>query len=451
MRSVLALALLVACGGAMDDAPEPKRPALAAKDLIPKHKRGWDQLDKAAKQATAAFADEYAAWLGDAKTPRRAVAGLATLARDRGAKLLDPDARPQHADGNTFYFTGSGGDAAAFVRIGARPIEEGLRIVVVSVDAPHLVLKQQPVFDKAGFAMLDLQPYGDPKLESWLARPMALYLYSADGPVDLVIGEDPDGPVLVVPDLLPHLSGKVQHKAIVDSPERMNAVAASSNEALLQFLAGHGVDEKVLVAAETSLVPAGPPIFVGVDRALLAGHGHAHRSLAYGAVRALFDADQLHQSAAVIIVSRSRAGDEGNSGTAFARTAMTRMLGAFADDGENLDVLAIRRIYMRSAALIAGALEGVANSGVILHPRADDALPAATRRVVDSFKASGAQYQISGKNPGWGHPSRDLATLDLDVVEIALPVKGVGTPLELMSTLDLYQGYVACRGWLSGQ
>jgi len=307
------------------------------------------------------------------------------------------------------------------------------------------------VFEKAGFAMLDLQPYGDAELESWLVRPMALYLYSADGPIDLVVGEDPDGPVLVVPDLLPHLAGKVQQDAIVDSPERMNAVAASSNEALWQFLASHGVDAKVLASADTSLVPAGPPSFVGVDRAMIAGHGHAHRSLAYGAVRGLFDADSVQQTAAVIVVSRSQAGDEGNSGTAFAQTAMTRVLRAFADDGAGLDVLGIRRIYAQSAALIAGAIEGSMNSGVALHPRADDALPVAFRKAIDSFDSSGAQYQLSDKNPGWSHPSRDLATLDLDVIEIALPIKRIGAPLELLSTLDLYQGYVACRGWLSGQ
>jgi aspartyl aminopeptidase len=437
------------CGGAMADG-EPGT-AATAEQLAPKHKRGWEALDDAAKLQVAALADDYAAWLADAKTPRRAVTGLIALASKHGATALDDDAAP--AAGKSFYLVAPGGDAVAFVRVGARPVEEGVRIAIASVDAPHLKLKQQPVYEDAALAMLDTRPYGDIDLASWLVHPLALYVYAArpgavGKAVEIVVGEDDADPVLVVPDLLPHLARHVQHRAIVDSPERMNAVAAASTAALAGELAARGIDEDTFRDADAVLVPAGPPRFIGVDRALIAGYGHSNRALAFAAVRGLFDGDPPTHTAIVLAVSRSHAGDEGNSSTmAFAPSAMSQVLRALASDGGALDVLGVRRVYASSAALVAAPTGGVRNRGIAINPRRDDALPGALRRAIDSFEAAGAQWQISDEKPARGAVSRDLGTLDLDVVDVGLPTSGAGEPLELMSTLDLYQGYLACRAW----
>ena len=102
-----------------------------------------------------------------------------------------------------------------------------------------------------------------------------------------------------------------------------------------------------------------------------------------------------------------------------------------------------------SAAIVAGFVEGTRNQGIALNPRSDDALPGALRRVMTAFGAGSAQWHLSKAKLEWGAVSRDLATLDLDVVEVGLPSKGAGAPYELVSTLDLYQGYLACRGWLA--
>ena len=151
----------------------------------------------------------------------------------------------------------------------------------------------------------------------------------------------------------------------------------------------------------------------------------------------------------VVVVSRAHAYDEGNSGTAFVRSALSAAMRALAADGDDLDVLGARRIYARSAALVAGFVRAKRNRGIALNPRSDDALPAALRRVMDAFTAAEAQWQLSAAELQWGAASRELGTLDLDVVEVGLPTVGEGRPLELISTLDLYQGYLACRGWLS--
>jgi aspartyl aminopeptidase len=412
--------------------------------------RGWKAVDAAAHPRIHALADDYAAFLATAKTPRRAVAGLRAAFGEAAALDAGVAATP----GARYLLVGPGGDAAAFVVVGKRPVEEGVRIVVAAVDAPRLDLEPRPVFDHdAGFTMLDTVPYGDLDLAAWLARPLALYLYvsrpgAALGDLDLAIGEDDDDPVLIVPDLLPHLSRKAQRPDVVDSPERMNAIATRSRRALTAVLAGRGLDERDFAAAEAYLVPAGPPHRIGVDRALLAGYGHGHRALAYAAVRALGDAGAPHHTAVVIAVSKAQIGGTGASGRAFVRTALSRVIEALAEGGAELDVLDVRRIFGRSAMIIAEGYGGEPGHGLVLNPRGDDALPAAHRRVIDRLRGAGAQVQLVAEQ-NWWSPARALGTLDIDAVDVGLPIAGRGAPLELLSILDLYQAYLGSGGWLT--
>lgn len=423
-------------------------PAKAGKRI-----RGWQSVDTATYRRIDAFARDYVAYLGEAKTARKTVTELVEVFRQQDAIKLSKNLRPPRTPGSRFYFVGQNGDAAAFVRLGRRPLERGARIVIAAVEAPHIQLKQRPVYEKAGVAVFDTVVHGRVDMPSWLSRPLALHIYLArpgaqDGGLDVVIGEAADDPVLVIPDLLPHLSRKVQRNSIVDTPERLDAIAARSRRALLDALAGHGVEERSLAEAEVALVPAGRPVFVGVDRARIAGHGHGGRTLAYAAVRALADA-HVPERAAVVIVVRSASYSSGsNSGFAFVDTAMSRLLGALTEGGAKLDMLDTRRVYARSSAWVTGGARGAMESGLILTPLSDDALPRATRRVIDELERVGAPYQFDAR-AGWS-VSRSLMSLDIEVVDVSMPTVGGGAPTQLLSTLDLYHAWLSATAWLGG-
>lgn len=442
---------MVAAAARVDKAAEVK--SAGDKDvLFPEMTRGWDAVDDATAARVDQFARGYVDYLATAKTPRRAVTGLVELFAP-GAKELAVGERPERAPGSRYWFVSPGGEAAAFVRLGQAPIEQGARIIVVAVDAPRIDLKQSPGYTKAGLAMLDTVLYGRVALESWLARPLALYLHvarpGAQGQgLDVILGEDASGPVLSIPDLLPHLARKVQRRRVVDSPERMDAVIARSRTAWAEFLAGQGLDEATLTQAEASLVPAGAPEFIGVDRALVAGYGHSHRAFAYAAVRALVEAPATRGAAVVIVLSQTRAAGEGSSGWSFVKNAMSRLLAALSKQGQALDMLDTRRAYARSAAWVTTQLKGELGHGLIVNPRSDDTVPAATRAVIDCLTRAGAQYQMSEEG-GWG-PSRMLSALDMNAVDIAIPTRGPAEPMELMSTLDLYQAWLGATSWLAG-
>lgn len=459
MSRGLGTALLVAmtaCGASLDEsarsstAPAPKvAPTAAPTAKVKPGAKGWRAVSAAERKRIDRFASEYIAFLGRAKTTRRAIEQLTALfpgTRPLGGKRID--AQP----GSRYLIAGPGGKAAAFVLVGDRPIEEGARIVIASVDAPRVDLKQRPVYTgPGGFAMLDTVLYGAIELASWLTHPLALDIYvdrpgAAAGAARISVGNKAGDPVLVIPDLLPHLSRKIQRPAIVDSAERLDAIAAASQRKLFEFLRRNGVDAKLFASAEASLVPAAAPSFVGVDRGLVAGYGQSHRSLAYAAVKALAGSKRAHHTAIVIAIDGRENGYKGSAGTAFVGVALTTVFSALASGGDAVDMLTTRRIHARSAALMASSGGGKSNAGVVLNPSADDALPEATRRVLDSLATSGAHHQIAGKRRE--APARQLGTLDIDVLGIGLPVQGHGTPSELLSALDLYQARKAFKGWL---
>ncbi len=429
----------------------PRGDAAAAKaDFFPR-RRGWSAVDSEAATRIAGFAADYASYLAAAKTPRGAVAGLVAMFRE-GAAELKPGDRPTLASGGRFWFVNTGGDAAAFVVLGKEPLERGARIIVASIDSARIELKQKPVYTRAGFAMLDTVLHGDIDMKSWLSRPMALHVhvYRPGAPIrglDVIVGEAADDPVLSIPDLLPHLSGRVQRKRIVDSPERMDAIAAASRRALSEFLAARGMDERTFAQAESLLVPAGPPEFVGVDRALLAGYGHGHRALAYAALRALIATKTPRRSAVVIVIGRLHRGTGGISGIPFIKNSLSRLLYSLSGQGPGLDILETRRFYARSHALVSGAVSGVLDSGLSLNPLSDDALPQAVRRVIDAMDRAGVMYQLGKRRHR--SISRELGILGVEAVDIALPLTGQRAPMQLLSTLDLYQAKLAADVWFA--
>lgn len=462
IAALVAAAALVGCGGARPAAAPDVAPKAANKSknkskkrnkkddpLFPNRERGWKALDGKGRAATRALADEYLRYIKRAATPRRAIAGLTDIARAAGAVTLRDGDRV--APGGFYVSVARGGTAAVFFRPGERPITDGLQIVVVSVDAPRIVLKQTPVDEHHGFAMLQTKLHGGIDLKSWMVTPLALYVYVDRGPgqkpTDLAIGAADTDPRFSIPDVLPHLAHSVQRdrKNPVRDPERLDVLAAGSRAALLEGLAKRGVSAADLTTAEAYMIPATAPTYVGVDRALIGGYGQRRRALAFAAIRGLIDATP-DRAIAVIAVDRSDAGGAGTTGDAYIHRALSAVIGGLAPEA---DVYDSQRSLSRTTAMVA-SLPGdkqKPHQGVVLNIRSADSLPAVVAAARRALDGAGVQYAIDGSRAE--SPSRDLATLDLDAIDVSIAATGAGTPGELISILDLYQGYLACRAWLS--
>lgn len=409
--------------------------------LFPEMKAGWRHVDRATRGRIDELARDYVQFLGGAKTPRRAIAALVERFRAAGAAPLGASL----AAGQRAFWIAPGGDAALLVIGGRGGTAAGVRAVVAAVDGPRIDLKQVPIYQHDTAAYLETSLYGQLNLESWLSRPLALYLrLDRTKGGDIVVGEAPGDPVLVIPDAPPHLSRNVQARGRAIEAERMDAYAGASTAAVVAALRRRGVRPADLTDAEAYLVPAGPAALIGVDRAMVAGYAQSSLGLAYLAARALAAATPEQATLAVILISKSQVRGSGSSGLGFVGRALSRALSALA--GGEVDVLASRRAHARSALLVAAAGKGDSNAGVILAPADDDALPGALRRALDRFERAKVPYQI-GEDAG--RAAILLGTLDLDAVAISLPVRGRGEPLELCSALDLHYAAAGLASWLA--
>ncbi len=468
----LLLAGVCACGGAPSlpsasgsttttshsgDAEPSKTPkesssAEGADPLFPESEVGWTEINAADKSLVDAFARDYLAFLNASATQRECTAALLAMAKAAGAKPFDD--KSNHKSGELLYWLDASHSSLALLKIGSAPVQEGVRVLVSSSDAAHLRLTPVPIYEKAALALFDTTVLGDLDLESWLHVPLALHVFianagaggaaSSEGRV-VVIGDGPDEPVFSIPDLLPHLSRKVQRDKLVDSAERLDAVAGFSRAALIKGLAGYGISAAELDRSEAVLVPAGGPSLIGVDRALIAASNQHARAQPFAALRSIVASDDT-RTQLVIIMGSSRSFYAG----AGADDHLANLLPLALQQREGkLDALAMRRVLAKSSVLLFDAEQGERNEGVALNTRRDDSGARIFRHALQLFAKAGVQVQIL-ESGGWSQ-ARELASLDVDTVELGLPISGEGKPYELMSVLDLYQGLKASRAWLEGE
>ena len=103
----------------------------------------------------------------------------------------------------------------AMFNIGKEPIENGMNILGAHIDSPRMDVKQNPLYEDGGFALLDTHYYGGIKKYQWVAIPLAIHgvIVKKDGMVvKVAVGEKPEDPVFFVSDLLIHLAQEQMNK-----------------------------------------------------------------------------------------------------------------------------------------------------------------------------------------------------------------------------------------------
>ncbi|MCP4447608.1 MAG: hypothetical protein GY811_20055 [Myxococcales bacterium] len=465
MRWGLALAFLglSACGGTStatsspSQRPESTSEATTSKESTSKEladpnfpsdgvKPGWNSVDEAGRKRISEFADEYLTYVQEARTTRQSTRALLAMATEAGAVPWDSAKKP--GPGQLLYWHDAASSSLAVLRVGSEAVDEGIGVVLASQDSALIRLTPSPIYERSGLALFDTSIMGTLKLESWLHTPLALSLYQAAASpgakvIDIVLGDEEGEPVFTIPDLLPHLSSKVQRHKLVDSPERLDVVAGFTAKALSKTLSSHGISTGALASIEATLVPAGEATYVGVDQGLIAGANHHSRAVPFVAMNAVLGGN-AGRTTLLILMGRNQqfyagAGAEGHVASLLPKAIETL--------DSNADALKLRRILARTNVLMFDHSSGTRNGGVVLGTRRDDSSPSAFRQVLQLFEEGKVVTQLI-QTSGWSD-AREVASLDIDTVAIGLPVSGFGMPYELISTFDLYQALAACRAWVS--
>ena len=452
--------------------------ALLKEQLFYQPKAATAVMDEAARADAMRYAEGYKAFLNAAKTEREAVAAAVRLAEQEGFKPFDRSEKLKAGDKR--YLNNRGKALILFV-VGKQDVQKGLTIAAAHVDSPRLDCKPNPLYEDHELAYFDTHYYGGIKKYQWTAIPLALHgvVVRADGSaVSVCIGEDADDPVFCVTDLLPHLASEQMKRPAgeIVRGEDLNLLIGSfpfnqdeeSEQVKLNILhilhQKYGITEADFRSAELEIVPAFAARDVGLDRSMVGSYGHDDRVCAYPAVTALLAQQLPERTAVAVLADKEEIGSDGNTGMQSA------FLMHFIDDLAEMFGQKGRHVAEKSLCLSADVNAGFdpiypevaeqrnfscLNHGVVLtkytgaRGKSDtsDASAETMGHVRCLMEKNGVVWQIGelGKVDvgGGGTVAKYIANLNIDTVDLGVPVLSMHAPVEIVAKLDVYMAHKA--------
>ena len=458
----------------------------AERRIMKEYKRTnvYETADKKLMKKIFDFAEGYKKFLDDGKTEREACEILVQKAEKNGFKPLKFGMK--YAAGDKLYYNNRGKNLF-LIRIGkANLAEAGVRFVAAHIDNPRLDFKQVPFYEKDDVAFAKTHYYGGIRKYQWTAIPLALHGVVAlkDGSVVTVkIGEDKNDPVFYVSDLLPHLAAKQNVKPLSEAiagedlniwlgniPYGEKDEDKTVKKNLLKILEEkYGVQEEDFLSAEMSVVPAFKAQDVGFDRALVGAYGHDDRVCSYAAQAAIFDEEDTENTSIVALVDKEEIGSEGNTGmqcilfsdiiddisrsfgvSPAAVRANSKCLSADVNAAYDPNFPEVSE-KNNSTMLSCGA--GITKfTGARGKSGSNDASAEFLAFIRKLFDDNGVIWQTGelGKVDcgGGGTIAKYVAKLNIDTVDIGVPVVSMHSPFEVISKADLYENYLAFRAFI---
>ena len=424
------------------------------------------------------YARDYAAFLDAAKTEREAVREGVRLAQQHGF-------RPYHfgdriVPGDKLYVNNQGKSLYLFVA-GTEDISNGIRIAAAHVDSPRLDLKQCPLYEDGGMSFFKTHYYGGIRKYQWVTIPLALHgvVIRKDGSaLDIVIGEDDSDPVFYINDLLPHLAHEADRKPLGEAipGEKLNVLIGSrpfdqSGEAdsvklytLYLLHEKYGITEEDFLSAELSFVPAARARDIGFDRSMIGAYGHDDRVCAYPALTAILACDAPVHTLMCVLADKEEIGSEGVSGMKSALMsdlidAVSLSLGGnsaavraasrclSADVSAAFDPNFADAFEKRNSALLCAGVVLTKYTGARGKSGTNDASAEYIGWLRGVMENAGVVWQSGelGKvdGGGGGTVAKFIAQLNIETVDLGVPVISMHAPIEVISKVDLYEAYRA--------
>ncbi len=447
-------------------------------ELSYKKKNYYETASKEEKKEIFAFAEDYKNFLDAAKTEREACEYSVAEAKKKG--FTEYHFGDSLKAGDKKYFINRGKSVVIF-RVGKKnPEEDGFRLIASHIDAPRIDIKQVPLYEEGGMCFLKTHYYGGIKKYQWTAIPLALHgvVVLTDGTKkEISVGDQEGDPVFYITDLLPHLGGEqMSGKATsIITGEQLNVLIGgmpyddedASDKIKLNVLdilnKTYGMHEEDFLSAELSAVPAFKAKDVGFDRALIASYGHDDRVCAYPALRALLDADSDHTVLAML-VDKEEIGSEGTTGMqckvyedlmeeialslkANFRKARFRSKCLSSDVTAAFDPNFASVYEKNNSALVSYGTAMCKFTGARGKSGSSDASAEFVGEVRAMFEKEGVVWQTAelGKVDagGGGTVAKFIANLNIDTVDLGVPVISMHAPYEVVSKADVYSNYKA--------
>ncbi len=436
--------------------------------------------EKAGKEIVAKayeYAKGYVEFLDAAKTEREAVTESVKLAEAAGYRPYSFGDTMNVGD--KFYYNNRGKNIYLF-RIGTEDINKGIRITAAHIDSPRIDLKQVPLYEESGMALLKTHYYGGIRKYQWLATPLALHgvvVKQSGEIVNVTVGENESDPVLYITDLLPHLAAGENEKPVSKAfnAEKLNVLVGSQpldgeekdavKMGVLRYLNDtYGMTEEDFLSAELSLVPAAKARDAGFDRSMIVGYGHDDRVCAYPSITAMIDADEQTHTTMCILVDKEETGSDGVTGmqSSIITDIITEI--AKARGGNEAAVRAnskclssdVTAVYdpnfadvyeYRNSSLLGCGVSMCKFTGSRGKGGTSDACAELVAWVRRCLNEAGVVWQTCelGKVDigGGGTVAKYMANHNIDTIDLGVGVLSMHAPYELISKVDLYEAYRA--------
>ncbi len=455
-------------------------------ELAYKRTNVYEQADETLMKEIFDYAEGYKVFLDEGKTEREACAWAKEQAIKHGYKPFSFG--QELKKGDKVYYDNRGKNLY-LIKVGNADVAtDGIRILASHIDSPRIDFKQVPLYESEGIAFAKTHYYGGIRKYQWAAVPLSLHGAVAlkDGSViNVKVGEDENDPVFYISDLLPHLAAKQNAKPLGEglAGEDLNIwlgnipyTAAEDEkdrtvkENLLKILHDkYGMAEEDFLSAELCVVPAFKAKDIGFDRALMGAYGHDDRVCSYPAFTALFDEPSDEHTVMVILADKEEIGSEGTTGmqcalfadlvdeiarsfhtTSAAVRAHSKCLSADVNAGYDPNFPSVcEKLNSAYVSCGAGVTKFTGSRGKGGSNDADAEFIGFLRKI---FAENGVIWQTGemGKVDvgGGGTVAKYIANMNIDTIDIGVPVISMHSPYEVVSKADVYEVYLAFRAFV---
>ena len=454
-------------------------------------RNAWRVYDQTELEKLDKINETYKNCLDDGKTERECITLAVKKAEAAGYKNLK-ELQKEHVKlkaGDKVYAVCMDKSIALFI-IGQEPLENGMNILGAHIDSPRIDVKQNPLYENEELAYLDTHYYGGIKKYQWVTLPLALHgvIAKKDGTiVPVSIGDEEEDPVFVITDLLVHLASKQLEKkgSVVVEGEKLDlligsrpleqdpsldqeekeAVKANVMELLKKY---YDMEEEDFLSAELEIVPAGKARDCGLDRSMVLAYGQDDRVCAYTALTAEIDTKKPEHTTVTILTDKEETGSDGNTGL------NSDYVLHYIEDLASMEKVAVRDVLKASLCLssdVNAAYDptfpdvyearnsSYINKGCVLTKYtgargkggSNDASAETMAKVIGIMEDAGVYWQAGELGAvdagGGGTIAKFVALMDVDTVDLGVPILSMHAPFELASKLDVYHTYKAFKAF----
>ncbi len=457
---------------------EKSKATMLKEQLMMKERKGAGDYKMEVLKEADAFCEDYKKFLDNSRTEREAVKYTVELAKQNGFEEFVPD--KEYKAGDKIYVVNRE-KALGLAVIGKNGTKNGVKLAIAHIDSPRIDLKPNPLYEDNSLALFKTHYYGGIKKYQWTTVPLSLHgrVVKLDGEkVDICLGENDDEPCFLITDLLPHLDREMATKTVSKAftGEELNILVGSmpfddSDDKNLVSLnvmkilnEKYGIVEGDFLSSELCFTPCYKTRDIGFDRGLIGGYGHDDRCCAYPSVKAIFDTEIPECTSITYLTDKEETGSDGNTGM------QSDFLRYFIYDLAKIDSEEGYRVLSKSKCLsadvnaafdptYASAYEpknaSFINEGVVIskytgHGGKYDTSDASAEfmgEIRSMLEKNEVKWQIGelGKVDigGGGTIAKYVANMNVDVVDLGVPVLCMHAPFEVIAKSDIYMAYKA--------